>query len=44
MGWKKLAVTDNLGVPMVPGELARMMKSGYDKLAAIVKTSGMAGQ
>ncbi|WP_167561136.1 hypothetical protein [Bradyrhizobium sp. AS23.2] len=42
--WKKLAVADNPGGPMVLGELATLMKSDYDKLAAIVKTSGMAGQ
>lgn len=41
---KRLAVADIPGKPMALGELATLMKSDYDKLSAIVKTSGMAGQ
>lgn len=41
---KKLAVADIPGKPMAPGDLATLMKSDHERLTAIVKSSGMAGQ
>ncbi|MBR0714236.1 tripartite tricarboxylate transporter substrate binding protein [Bradyrhizobium liaoningense] len=41
---KKLAVADIPGKPTALAELATLMKSDYDKLAEIVKASGMIGQ
>lgn len=41
---KKLAVADIPGQPMALGDLAALMKSDQEKLAAIVKASGTVGQ
>jgi tripartite-type tricarboxylate transporter receptor subunit TctC len=38
---KQLAIADIPGKPMTLSELAALMKADYEKLTAVVKTSGM---